>query len=116
MNTTTNIKETNKLERYAVMAFDGNEWGRLYGSMDSETVSYKSWDKFIEKKMKSVKINDTFEFEEDAIAFAKKSWKMMGNIFKEMKVVKVVEIETTTVTTVIDEDNGVVVKKSRKGK
>jgi hypothetical protein len=115
MKTTVDIKETNKLERYAVMAFDGKEWGRLFGSTKSETVSPKSYDKFI-KTMKSTKINDTFEFEEDAIEFAKESWKTMGNIFKEMKVVKVVVIETTTITTVIDEDNGVAIKKPRKGK
>ena len=106
--TKTIVKETSSLNRYAVMAFDGKEWGMLSGSMDSETVSSKSWDEFIEK-MKSSKIKDTFELEEEAIEFAKKSLKTMGSIFKAMKVVKVVEIETTIVTTMIDEDNGVVV-------
>ena len=115
MNTTVDIKETNKLERYAVMAFDGKEWGRLSGSTKSETVSPKSKNKSIET-MKSTKINDTFEFEEDAIEFAKESWNTLGKLFKAMKVVKVVVIETTTVTTVIDEDNGVAIKKPRKGK
>lgn len=110
MNTKTKIKKTSKLERYAVMAFDGKEWGMLSGTVESEP-----WSKFIEE-MKSVETSDTFEFEEEAIEFAKKSWKMMGSMVKAMKVVKVMEIETTTVTTVIDEDNGVVVKKPRKGR
>lgn len=108
MNTKTKIKKTDKLERYAVMAFDGKEWGMLSGTVEPET-----WSEFVKGP---VNVNDTFEFEEDAIEFAKKSWKTMGSLVKAMKVVKVVEIETTTVTTVIDEDNGVVVKKPRKGK
>ena len=100
----TKIKETNKLERYVVMAFDGKKWGRLSRSLNLKKVTPKSKSKFIET-MESVTVGDTFEFEEDAIEFAKKSWKTIGKLCKAMEVAEIVVIETTTVTNIVDEDN-----------
>ena len=95
MEATTIVKETDKLERWAVIEQVGKKWKRV--AID-----------------KSGEGRNDFEFQADAIIFAEKRAKRSKNADKKLKVVKLVEVETKTVTTIVDEDHGLVVSMGKK--
>ncbi len=82
---TTIVKETSTLDRYAVMAFDGKTWEQV-------------------KVGKDKKSRNDFEFFNDAMDFGQKLSKKRGYKSKKLKVVKLTEVQTTTVTTMIGDD------------